>query len=260
MEYTFLEILTYFVIYSLLGWLLESTYRTILEKKIINTGFLKGPFCPIYGFGAIIIIIFFSSFQDNVLALFLVSVIILSLWEYLVGVALEKMFKTKYWDYSNHKFNYKGRICLTNSIEWGILGVIFIKFIHPAIENLLNQVDSIYINIAVIFISLILIIDAIISIIKTKNIEASLQKIEEINEQIKEKIAELKEKTQYNDSKEKLIKELEIKRKRLMKNLYKRVNRLKRAFPAIDTKAFTDILSKKIEFKNKKIDKGDKDK
>ena len=71
MEYTFLEILTYFVIYSLLGWLLESTYRTILEKKIINTGFLKGPFCPIYGFGAIIIIIFFSSFQDNVLALFL---------------------------------------------------------------------------------------------------------------------------------------------------------------------------------------------
>ena len=252
MEYTFLEILTYFVIYSLLGWLLESTYRTILEKKIINTGFLKGPFCPIYGCGAIIIIIFFSGLEKNILALFLVSIIILSLWEYLVGVFLEKMFKTKYWDYSNHKFNYKGRICLTNSIAWGILAVIFIKFIHPTIESLLNQVDSIYINISVIAISSILVIDAIISIIKTKNIETSLQRIEEINEQIKEKISEIKEKAQYNDNKEKIIKELEIKRKRLIKNLYKRVNRLKKAFPAIDTKAFTDILNKKIEIKYKK--------
>lgn len=259
MEYTFLEILTYFVIYSILGWLLESGYRTILERKIINTGFLKGPFCPIYGFGAIIIIIFLSSFKENILALFLVSIVILSLWEYIVGVALEKMFKTKYWDYSKHKFNYKGRICLTNSIAWGILAVLFIRFIHPTILNLLNKVDDIYINIAVISISVILIIDAIISIIKTKNIEASLQKIEEINEQIKEKIAEIKEKTLNNDNKEKIIKELEIKRKRLMRNLYKRANRLKKAFPAIDTKAFTDILSKKIDFKYKKNKKGKED-
>ena len=173
MANTIFYILTYFVIYSFLGWVLESVVRTICEKKIINTGFLIGPFCPIYGFGAIIMVLFLDKFKNNIIMLFLISFIVLSIWEYIVGVLLEKLFKTKYWDYSNHKFNYKGRICLTNSLAWGVLGVLFIKYIHPFILNILSNIEFIYVSIVVSIISLILLIDAIVSIIKVKNIRAT---------------------------------------------------------------------------------------
>lgn len=257
MANTIFYILTYFVIYSFLGWVLESVVRTICEKKIINTGFLIGPFCPIYGFGAIIMVLFLDKFKNNIIMLFLISFIVLSIWEYIVGVLLEKLFKTKYWDYSNHKFNYKGRICLTNSLAWGVLGVLFIKYIHPLILNILSNIEFIYVSIVVSIISLILLIDAIVSIIKVKNISATLEKIEEINEQIKEKLLELKEKEKLvaTDNIQKLIDEMKLKRDKTLKRIYKRAYRLKKAFPAIDTKEFAEILNKKIDLRHKKIKK-----
>ena len=254
MDNTFFYILAYFVIYSFLGWILESVVRTICEKKLINTGFLFGPFCPIYGCGAIIMILFLDRFENNLLLLFIISFFVLSAWEYIVGVFLEKCFKTKYWDYSNHKFNYKGRVCLTNSLAWGVLGVLFIKFIHPFIEGLLNNVELIYIQIVSILIALVMLIDAIVSIVKVKNIKVTLQKIETINEQIKEKIAELaeKEKIATNANMQNVINKLKVKRDKTLRNLYRRAYRLKKAFPAIDTKEFTEILNKKIDLKYKK--------
>ena len=77
-----------------------------------------------------------------IILLFILSMLMLTAWEYLVGVILEKFFKTKYWDYSNHKVNFQGRICLTNSIYWGILGVVFLKYIHPFILNLLSRIQQ----------------------------------------------------------------------------------------------------------------------
>lgn len=262
MDNTFFHIVTYFVIYSFLGWGLESIVRTICERKIINTGFLIGPFCPIYGFGAIIMILFLDRFKNNIFLLFFISVIVLTLWEYIVGVLLEKFFSTKYWDYSNHKFNYKGRICLMNSIAWGILGLLFINYIHPFIIQILSYVEFIYVAIVASIIAFILLIDAIISVIKVKNIKSTLDKIEEINEQIKQKLLELKdkEKISANDNIQNLINNLKIRRDSTMKHLYKRAYRLKKAFPAIDTKEFTEILNKKMEFKHNKKSKKNQDK
>lgn len=257
MDNTFFHIVTYFVIYSFLGWVLESIVRTICERKIINTGFLIGPFCPIYGFGAIIMILFLDRFKSNVFLLFFISVMILTLWEYIVGVLLEKLFSTKYWDYSDHKFNYKGRICLTNSIAWGILGVLFINYIHPFIIHMLGYVDYIYIEVITSIIACILLIDAIISVIKVKNIKGTLEKIEEINEQIKQKLSELKDKEKLvtEDNLQKIVNDLKTRRDRTMKHLYRRAYRLKKAFPAINTKEFTEILSKKMDFKHIKTKK-----
>ena len=254
MDNTFFQMLTYFVIYSFLGWILESIVRTICERKIINTGFLIGPFCPIYGFGAIIMIVFLSEFKNNPILLFFISLIVLTLWEYIVGVFLEKLFHTKYWDYSDHRFNYKGRICLMNSIAWGILGVLFINYIHPFILQMIQYVNFSYIAIATSIIAIILLIDAIISIIKVKNIKSTLQKIEEINEQIKEKLLEFKEKEKIttNDNLQNIIHQLKMRRDRILRHLYRRTYRLKKAFPAIDTKEFSEILGKKIEFRHKK--------
>ena len=130
MEYNFIDILIYFITYSFLGWVMESIFRSVCEKKLINTGFLKGPFCPIYGIGAIIMILFLKNFSNNLILLFFISIIVFTIWEYIVGILLEKLFHTKYWDYSNNKFNFQGRICLMNSIFWGILGVVFIQYIQ----------------------------------------------------------------------------------------------------------------------------------
>lgn len=251
-----LELATYFIIYSFLGWILESIFRSFCEKKIINTGFLIGPICPIYGCGAIIMILFLKNFPNSKILLFIMSIIFLSLWEYVVGVILEKLFKTKYWDYSDHKFNYKGRICLTNSIAWGFLGVFFIDFIHPFIVNLLKNVDILYLKIIVPILLLLILTDAIISIVKTKNIKGTLEKVEKLNEQIKEKLAEIKnqnqEKNTTSENLQLLIERINKRKNRELRRLYKRVYRLKRAFPAIDTKEFRDILNRKVELKNKK--------
>ena len=252
MDNTFFYILIYFIIYSFLGWGLESIVRTICERKMINTGFLIGPFCPIYGFGAIIMILFLNRFENNIILLFFISFIVLSIWEYVVGVLLEKLFKTKYWDYSKNRFNLKGRVCLTNSLAWGILGVLFIRYIHPFIQHLIGYVDYIYVAIIASIIALILLTDAIISVVKVKNIQTTLQKIEEINEQIKQKLLELKEKNATNDNIQILVNKLKAKRDKTLRNLYKRAYRLKKAFPAIDTKEFTEILNKKIELKKRK--------
>ena len=255
------EILLYFIIYSFLGWIMESTFRTIKEKKIINTGFLKGPFCPIYGFGAIIMFLFLDQFENKPILLFFIAMIILTIWEYIVGVLLEKIFKTKYWDYSDHKFNFQGRICLTNSIYWGVLGVVFVKYIHPFIQGIISKVDIQILYYISSIITVVFLVDMIASIIKVKNISIKLEKIEELNKEIKEKLKEIKmlsieaEKTlEENVTPENIqiiVEKLKRKRNRTIVRLYKNVYRLKKAFPAINTTEITEILSKKIEIKKK---------
>ena len=241
MEYSFLEIIIYFITYSFLGWVMESIFRSISERKIINTGFLKGPFCPIYGVGAIIMLLFLKKFADNLAVLFIVSVVVLTIWEYLVGVLLEKLFHTKYWDYSKNKFNFQGRICLTNSIFWGILGVVFVKYIHPAIENLIEKIDVRILIFVYSILGIVILVDMITSIVKVKNIKVTLEKIEKLNNEIREKLKE--ENVQY------IIEQLKYKRNKTILRLYKNVYRLKKAFPAINTKEITEVLSKKVELK-----------
>jgi len=100
-----LDLLTYFMIYSFLGWIIESVYKSILQKRFVNSGFLHGFLCPIYGFGALIMLLFLNQLKSNLFIVFLAGIIILSIWEYFVGYLLEKILKTKYWDYSDNKYN-----------------------------------------------------------------------------------------------------------------------------------------------------------
>lgn len=239
---------------------MESIVRSIYEKKIINTGFLKGPFCPIYGIGAIIMFLFLDNFENKPILLFLIGVVILTAWEYIVGVILEKLFHTKYWDYSDHKFNFQGRICLTNSIYWGILGVVFVKYIHPFVQSIISKVNSNIVIYTVTILAVVIVVDMIVSIIDVMNIKSRLEKIEELNKEIKEKLKELKnanlkkEKELEKASSEniqKLIEGLKKKRNRALLRLYRNVYRLKKAFPAINTQEITEVLNKKIELKKK---------
>lgn len=260
MEIDFLNILSIFIVYSFLGWIMESIFRSFCEKKIINTGFLIGPVCPIYGAGAIIMLICMGWLKGRIIEIFIFSVVLLTFWEYVVGVFLEKVFKTKYWDYSHHKFNFQGRICLTNSILWGFLGAGFINIIHPFVWGVVDSFDKNIFNVIIFISTAIIVVDTIISVIKVKNIKVDLKKVEEINDEIKEKLSEIKEiakeksseKIKVKENLQNVVEQLKKKQARMSRKLYRYVVRLKRAFPAINTKEITEILSKKVSLKSTK--------
>lgn len=266
MNINLLELITYFMIYSFLGWTMESIVRSICEKKLINTGFLKGPFCPIYGIGATIMFLFLDGFENRPMLLFGIAFIMLTIWEYVVGVLLEMLFHTKYWDYSDQKFNFQGRICLQNSIYWGILGVLFVKYIHPFVQGIIESVDTNLLNYITTVFIVIFIADMISSIIHVKNIKATLKKIENINKEIKEKLKEIKalkkekeEKSITVENIQQMVETLKKKRNKIILRLYKNVYRLKKAFPAINTKEITEVLNQKIEIRKKRIKNKAKD-
>lgn len=261
---TFIYFITYFIIYSFAGWVLESIFKTILEKKIVNSGFLHGPFCPIYGIGALIMYFTLNKFNTNPFLVFITGFVILSVWEYFVGWILEKVFQTKYWDYSQNKFNIKGRVCLLNSIFWGVLAVVFIFWIHPFVQEKIALIPEgilWYIN---ILIYTYLIIDGIISIVKIKNIDSQLKRIKEIGYSIKEKIEKLEELKMSADLKENaletlqnIIDDLKLKQNRLRRKLYRHTYRLKKAFPTMQSETITEILNEKFErIKKMKKQKG----
>lgn len=244
------NLLFYFIIYSFMGWILESVFKTIKQRKLINSGFLHGPVCPIYGFGAIIMILLLGKISDNIIILFIASTIILTIWEYIVGVILEKVFKTKYWDYSHLKFNIKGRICLKNSIYWGILGVAFTVIIHPFIMQYVQKIPTnilIYINIGLYALTLT---DATISVIKILFIDKKLQRLAEINEMIKEKIQELKQVNKpekYKENIQRIITDLKLEQTKIKTKLYKLATRLKTAFPTMQSEAINNFIAQRKE-------------
>lgn len=258
-----MKMLLYIIVYSVLGWILESVYKTFLEKKLVNSGFLKGPVCPIYGFGALIMLLTLNNLKNNVIILFIVAFFVLSIWEYLVGLFLEKVFKTKYWDYSHLKFNIQGRVCLKNSIYWGILGVIFIEIVHPFIESKIELIPENYIIYINIVSYIILIIDIIVSSIKVLKLSDWVTGLTKIENNIKEKIEELiKEKRNKVSKNEEIeikmgIRKLKLKQARLKLNLYKTANRLKDAFPSMKSESVTGFINQKIDIKalNEKIKK-----
>lgn len=195
-----------------------------------------------------------KDFKGNFLLVFCLGFVVLSVWEYIVGVFLEKIFNTKYWDYSNYKYNLQGRVCLINSIFWGILGLLFIYFVHPFIESKIDLVNSTIILYADIAISIYLIGDYIVSIIKVTHIDTNLIKLEELNSKIKDKLEEIKEigknvNINATDNAKLILDELKIRQSKLNKKLYKNVYRLKKAFPTMKSDNFNKILELKNELK-----------
>lgn len=160
---------SYFILYSVLGWIMETVYMSILNRSFTNRGFLFTPMCPIYGYGITILILILSKYKDKPIKLFLSSVFILSAFEYIVSFCLEAVFSKYWWNYSDFKINLNGRICLLNSICWGFLSIIFFKWIHPLVTKLLTKIDNKINNkIKYPIVSLLLaiyVVDSIISII-----------------------------------------------------------------------------------------------
>ena len=126
------------MLYSFLGWVYESALCSITQRKWVNRGFLNGPLCPIYGFGAMLVVGVFGGKGGNLFALFLASAVLTCTLEYVTSYVMEKLFHARWWDYSNRKFQLNGRICLEGFLVFGLLSVIIVKWVHPFFTRWLN--------------------------------------------------------------------------------------------------------------------------
>ena len=163
----FYNMLLYFLLFSFLGWVLETFYSVYELGHFTKRGFLYGPLCPIYGWGALILIMFFNKYKCKSVKLFICAAIIFSIFEYAVSYAMDALFATKWWDYSNEFFNLNGRISIFYSFVWGIAAILFVNNIYPFFKKKINMVLSkapYKLQIFVLqFLLVILIIDTVMS-------------------------------------------------------------------------------------------------
>lgn len=136
--YSALQWLSFFMIYSFFGWIFESTYCSIKEHKLLNRGFCHGPWIPLYGSGAVLMVLITQPYQDSIVLVYLSGIIGATLLELATGFAMFHIFKIRWWDYSAEPFNLDGYICLGASIAWGFLAVILTEVLHPMVLRLLS--------------------------------------------------------------------------------------------------------------------------
>jgi len=182
----FKKFFSLFIVYSFIGWFMEVIWTFITDKKIINRGFLIGPYCPIYGVGCLLLILLLNNFKTNVFLLFIMSIIVCSILEYSTSFFMEKLFKARWWDYSNRRFNLNGRICAETMIPFGILGVLVVYFLNPFFSNII-----VFNNIVFIIILLLFITDFFVSFGIIENMKGTISSVthdctEEITKRIKE--------------------------------------------------------------------------
>ncbi len=173
-----------FIVYSILGWLVESIYMSFCNRKITNRGFGKGPFCPIYGVGALVGYIILSPLKGSYIGIYIAGAVSATIFEFIVGKLMIIFLGSLWWDYNDKPFNYKGIICLESTIAWGFYALGIVYFLQNAVYGL---VDHIHREIGVIIISVvffIVFVDYVIQLIKVFDIDLEEQK-EKIEERVK---------------------------------------------------------------------------
>ena len=134
-HYNAIQWLFIFYTYSFLGWCFESTYVSIKSKKLINRGFMRGPFLPLYGSGAVMMLVVSMPFANSIVLTYIAGCIGATALEYVTGVTMEALFKVRYWDYSYKRFNFQGQICLSSTIAWGFFTVLMTRVLHPPMDR-----------------------------------------------------------------------------------------------------------------------------
>lgn len=167
-----------FIIYSFIGWIMEVIVKFVEKKRFINRGFLIGPLCPIYGYGAILILLLLRPYKRSVILLFFMAILICSFLEYMTSFVMEKLFKTRWWDYSDVKYNINGRICLNTMLPFGVLGVVVFFIVNPFIKYLLSFISYDILKIVAILLFAMYLIDNIITFFIINKYRDSITNIE----------------------------------------------------------------------------------
>ena len=174
-----------FFFYCFCGWVWESCYVSVCQRRWVNRGFLRGPLLPIYGSGAIIILFVTLPVAGNLWLVWLLGMLAATALEYVTGAAMEALFKVRYWDYSKQKFNLNGHICLSSSIAWGFFSILLVKFIHPPIGRLLADVPARLVDPLALVLTAVFTVDVVQSVQAALDLREMLSRLTEENEELR---------------------------------------------------------------------------
>ena len=177
--------LLFFFLYCFLGWVWESCYVSAKRRQWVNRGFLHGPMLPIYGTGAVIILLATIPVRDSLWLVFLLGMLAATALEYVTGAAMEALFKVRYWDYSKQSFNLNGYICLTSSLAWGAFSILLVRFLHPPVEDLVLRLPAFLVDPLAFLLTIAVTVDAVRSFQAAMDLREVLTRLTEENEDLR---------------------------------------------------------------------------
>lgn len=190
-HYSMIQWLFFFYFYCFFGWIFESAFVSLKSHKFVNRGFMRGPFLPIYGSGAIMMLVASMPFQDNIFLTYIAGCIGATALELVTGIGMEALFKVRYWDYSNQKFNYKGHICLSSTIAWGFLTIFMTEFLHKGVEKIIFLIPALTVSVVTVIVTVYIIIDFTLSFkaaMDLRDILVGLEKAKQEMERIQKRL------------------------------------------------------------------------
>ena len=174
-----------FFFYCFCGWVWESCYVSLCQRRWVNRGFLHGPLLPIYGTGAILILFVTLPVEDRLPLVWLLGMLAATALEYGVGAAMERIFKVRYWDYSKQRFNLNGHICLSSSIVWGFFSILLVRFLHPPVGRLLGDIPSWCVDPLALVLTVAFTVDVVRSVQAALDLREMLTRLTEENEDLR---------------------------------------------------------------------------
>lgn len=275
MFYSLYDLLWMFLFYAVLGWCAEVAFHTAVHGNFANRGFLNGPLCPVYGVGAVAVIVCLTPIQNHLLMLFLGSVVLTSLLELITGFVLEKIFHNQWWDYSDAPFNIGGYVCLKFSLLWGLACVLLVRVLQPTVYHIIRMIPKPLGIVLLSVFGVLLFSDIIVTVVAIHKLNVRLRRMNEIalrlhqlsdgmGEKISDGMCGLKKKEEeWKENAETTLKKIESQREKEKKELREKYQellqqknilhrRLLNAFPGIKSDQFGEALEK-LKQKVKKI-------
>ena len=182
----------FFFIYSFIGWVWESCYVSVRKRRWVNRGFMHGPMLPLYGSGAIVVLVSTIGVRENAALIFLLGMMAATVLEYFTGAAMERLFHVRYWDYSNQKLNLHGYICVTSSLCWGFFSVLLVRVVHVPVETAVLRIPLTVSEGAALVLSVAAAVDLTQSFNEAMDLKRILSQLEESREQIRKLQEKLK--------------------------------------------------------------------
>lgn len=227
-QYNVIQWLFFFYFYCFFGWCFESIYVSFKNKRWVNRGFMRGPFLPLYGTGAIMMLVVSMPFQDNIVLTYIAGCIGATVLEYVTGVSMEALFKVRYWDYSNQKYNFQGYICLSSTIAWGFLTILMTQFAHKPIEEFVMVIPRNILVYVTLFLTAYIAVDFALSFkaaMDLRDILIKMQRVKEEMERIQKRLDVIIAVT--NDEIEQRKQERELRMDELVEELEQRFHNIR---------------------------------
>lgn len=236
----------WFLCYSIVGWVYETIVCSISERKFVSRGFLEGPYCPIYGAGALLDL-FLLGWISNPLILFFAGMLVTGVLEYLTSWILEELFHARWWDYSQWKWNINGRICLVGVLVFGVMSVLLVYWIHPFVVAMTSKIPVIWIHILSIVLFALFLWDTVTTIIHMQSFNTKLKRIQQkINALTEEAVSYKEERKEAVKQRLASIRETGLRELvyELVRKLPHRDRRMLRSFPKFHSTRYEEIVEK----------------